>query len=475
MVLDGRYRLLRKVGEGGMGEVWEAQHTGLDRRLAIKLLLTSAYAKPAIRERFVREAQIVSRIEHPNVVEVSDFGELPDGMPFIAMELVQGRSLAAVLSSEAPLAWPRAVALARQIARGVGAAHREGVVHRDLKPGNVLVHGDDQERIKVIDFGIAKRNELDANASALTSTGAVFGTPGYMAPEQIRGDPADARADVYALGCILFEALSGRRVFEGKLFERLQAHLFQAPPALPETVPLTLREVVRSCLHKDPMQRFATMDAVAKALDKAVGAPSKRTAIVQGHVPVLPSGQLELPAPSGNARSGRTIVSTVPLTSPSPSPRSSNNRRVVWIVGAVALVATLAVLVVLRPDAPSTSSPAPSAAPNEKPTLDKPTLDEPTPASVGTPDAAAGKPDASAAALPVEIAQPRAPSDSESAKVPLPSSEPDKTPKKKRKRRHVEPAPPPSEPKPPPSEPEPTPKPSKPTRRDDGTFDLFPD
>lgn len=365
-LVDGRYRLVQLLGVGGMGEVWQTEHVALRRPMALKLLRAAELATNQQRARFLREAQVVSSIQHPGVIEITDFGELPSGVPFLAMSLLAGRTLQQVIAEDGPLPWPRTVALVQQIADALGEAHRKDIVHRDLKPENVFVSPGPPEHATVIDFGIAGRTTLDSRTAKLTATGSVFGTPGYMAPEQIRGQPADGRADIYALGCVAHELLTGRRLFDGELFERLEAHLYREPPPLPGTLPSGLIRTIERCLAKDPDDRFRSMEEVTAALALAAGRTNKRTAVVPGHMPVAPPGmKTEASRPTAP---GFVPEYTAPLTTGAVAePKPQQNRRGV-VVAVISAVAGLAVLALLYaawsrpPTSPPRTAPHPAGA-----------------------------------------------------------------------------------------------------------------
>ncbi|MGC4069175.1 MAG: serine/threonine-protein kinase [Polyangiaceae bacterium] len=217
MVIADRYRIIETVGAGGMGTVYAAEHLTLRKKVAIKVLHRDLLRLPNIAARFEREARATARIEHPNVTAAVDFGALEDGALYLVLEFVDGRTLRQELA-KGPLPLPRALHIANQIASLLVTAQSLGIVHRDLKPENVLLvqRGDDPDFVKVMDFGIARmtRGEDDEDASQpLTKLGAVFGTPEYMAPEQALGQRVDSRADLYALGVMLFEMLAGVRPY----------------------------------------------------------------------------------------------------------------------------------------------------------------------------------------------------------------------------------------------------------------------
>src|SRR5580658_1657861 len=248
--LAARYRLVRRLGTGGMAVVYLARHVMIERRNAIKILRQDLGMNPAHRERFLREARAVNRINHPNIVEITDFGE--DGpLVFLVMEYVEGESLLAAVE-RGPMDCPRALAIALQIASALSRAHELGVIHRDLKPENVLLCVRDHiELVKLTDFGIAKI----VDAPALTFSEQRFGTPGYIAPEYIEGSAASARGDLYALGVVLYEMLTAKLPFDARFPAELLALQLRAPPvalsARCEGIPpavegLVLRPIVRA-------------------------------------------------------------------------------------------------------------------------------------------------------------------------------------------------------------------------------------
>ena len=256
-VLDLRYRIDGKIGEGGMGLVYRATHVIIDKPLAIKVLRSEFAAQNEVVQRFLQEAQLASKIKHPNVVEVSDYGQTGVGdAAYYVMECLSGRTLAQAIAAEGRLAPGRAVEIAIQIARGLGAAHAQGIVHRDLKPDNVFLctGPEGQEMAKILDFGIARSVD---RTSRLTGQGVLVGTPAYMAPEQAKSSNVDARADLYSLGVILFECLAGKAPFVDRgPMETINQHLFTPPPGLraicPELLPTpTVERVIRHLLAKD--------------------------------------------------------------------------------------------------------------------------------------------------------------------------------------------------------------------------------
>ncbi|HVH98083.1 MAG TPA: serine/threonine-protein kinase, partial [Enhygromyxa sp.] len=288
-LIHGRYRLLRMLGQGGMGTVYLAQHTSLARTFAVKLLNPRYAARADIAERFLQEAKAVSRIEHDNVVGVTDFGTTEDGAAFLVMEHLRGESLAALAKREAPLPWPRVRHIMTQLCRALQAAHDVGVVHRDVKLENILrtERGGDPDFIKVLDFGLAKLQT--GGGLRLTRTGVVLGTPDYMSPEQARGAATDHRTDVYAAGVVMYVLLCGRPPFRAKNFVGMRDQHLLAVPERPSVhapaagISDEMESVALRALAKDPRNRFESMAAMNAAI-AAVG-----TGV--GPVPLLEGGE----------------------------------------------------------------------------------------------------------------------------------------------------------------------------------------
>ncbi len=282
LLLD-RYRLIKKLGEGGMGAVYLAEHVTIKKRCAIKVLNPEYAHKADLVERFLQEARAASMIAHENVVEITDFGAAPNGSVFFVMEMLVGEDLADTIKREAPMPWSRVAPMALQICRALGAAHAKGVIHRDMKPENCfrIERSGNPDFIKVLDFGIAKVTSEDPNETAgrLTSTGMIFGTPTYMSPEQAQGQRVDHRSDIYALGVILYELLTGKVPFSADNFMGiLTKHMFDQPVAPSEVAPQAgispeVEALVLKALQKDRGFRFQSMQELAQAiLDVGTGA-----------------------------------------------------------------------------------------------------------------------------------------------------------------------------------------------------------
>jgi serine/threonine-protein kinase len=270
-VIDGKYELVAKLGEGGMSVVYRARRAHIGDDVAVKILLGKFVKDDAALARFRREARAAAMLRHPNVITIHDFGETEDdhAPAYIVMEFVRGTPLRELLKSENHLAVERALRLMRGICAGVSAAHRQGVVHRDLKPENILVVAPDEdfefETVRVVDFGLAK---LLADAGA-GPAGTVVGTPHYMSPEQGMGEPLDTRSDVYSLGAMFYEMLSGKRPFEGDTVSGLiNRHLYEPPPPLPASlgIPRRIATGIMQALYKDPNDRPQTAGDLARLL-----------------------------------------------------------------------------------------------------------------------------------------------------------------------------------------------------------------
>ncbi len=255
-IFNGRYELHRRIGRGGMAEVHLARDQLLDRPVAVKVLFPEFATDPSFVERFRREAQAAANLNHPNIVGVYDWGEA-EGTYFIVMEFVDGRSLAEIVRAEGPLHPDRAADVIADVAAGLGFAHRNGVVHRDVKPGNVLITPSGQ--VKVTDFGIARAIEA-APGDNLTQAGTVMGTATYFSPEQARGQAVDPRSDIYSLGCVLYELLVGRPPFSGDSpIAIAYKHVNETPPSPRQQdpgVPRALEAIVAKCLAKNPANRY---------------------------------------------------------------------------------------------------------------------------------------------------------------------------------------------------------------------------
>ncbi|HSQ66228.1 MAG TPA: serine/threonine-protein kinase [Polyangiaceae bacterium] len=325
-MIGGRYRIEKLLGEGGMGAVYQAEHTLMHKRVALKVLHPEMSQMDEVVARFEREAMAAAHIEHPNVAAATDFGKLDDGAFFLVLEFVEGKSLREAIT-KGPMPIPVAVHVARQIAGALTRAHGLGIVHRDLKPENVmLVERDgDAHFVKVLDFGIAKvpvgeiAPQSKSGAKALTQAGMVYGTPEYMAPEQALGQAVDQRADMYSLGIMLYEMITGARPFDDESKVKLLGmHLTAAVPPMAErgaNVPPELETLVMRMLAKEASDRPQEAKEIADALDAFAGAVLGATdMLVRTSSPVLPVGS--------SPRLSVTSSASLPSLSSSPSLRS---------------------------------------------------------------------------------------------------------------------------------------------------------
>lgn len=273
-IVQDRYRVVRLLGEGGMGEVYEVEHVRIGRRLALKRLHTTYANDESILERFHREARAATMIGNKHIVEVTDMGELPDGSPYIVLEFLKGRDLSQLLRDEGALPVSRVVSIMRQVCDGLAAAHDKGIVHRDLKPENIFLL-DDQDHedfVKLLDFGISKIKEKAEEVDSLTATGQALGTPFYMSVEQAHGQrDIDGRTDIYALGVILYRMLTGRLPFQSETYMTLMVEILTEDPPMPsvlrENLPVGLEEVVMTALAKDRALRYQTAQDLMAALE----------------------------------------------------------------------------------------------------------------------------------------------------------------------------------------------------------------
>lgn len=335
------YRLLRKIGEGASGEVYEAEHVELGRKYAVKVLAAAHAAAHDAVERFRREARAVAKLSHPNLVRLHDFGKSMDGRVFLAMELLSGRTLD--VHAEKGLVWREAIELGIQAARALEAAHAAGVVHRDLKPQNLFL--TDDHDLKLLDFGVAmalaETSAIDgaAEPERRQKGFAVFGTPEYMAPEQVAGETVDARCDLYALGCVLYELITGSRPFEGspvvvmgkQLREDVESPRSRAPHLV---IPRDVEAVILKALAKAKDDRFPSARAMREALEEALVAPGRRRSRARGIASVAVMASLGVLALAGyrsyagfgvaaeDARTAAATVSGADVPTPTPTPEA---------------------------------------------------------------------------------------------------------------------------------------------------------
>ncbi len=281
-VLGGKYRVMARVGEGGMGALYMAQHTELGRPVAVKVLVEKLSKDEKYLRRFQQEAKLAASLSHPNVTHVYDYGQLESGAPYLVMDYLEGKTLAALLQERGYLSVAAALPIFQQICKGLAHAHGRGLVHRDLKPSNIMLTESDGERIaKVLDFGIAK--EVD-NTQHLTQTGELFGSPLYMSPEQCSGSQIDARSDIYSIGCLLYEVLSGNVPLRGDtIVQTIFKHMNELPPPIKEVCPPAnvspaVEDVIRKAMAKNRDERYQTVGEMSEALFRAVSGAASAAA-----------------------------------------------------------------------------------------------------------------------------------------------------------------------------------------------------
>lgn len=396
-VFDERYRIEEPLGEGGIGRVYVARHLTLGRMVALKVLLTQYESIPVLKQRFEREARALAALSHPNIVTVTDFG-VAEGNPYIVMEKLEGCDLSEVVARE-PLEPKRALDIVRQVLRALAYAHEQGLVHRDLKPHNIFVRslGDGTDHVEVLDFGLARFvGDAAKSSPKLTRQGALLGTPAYMAPEQASGEEVDARADLYAVGCVLFEALTGRRVFEtNDPGETLRSHLLSPPPSLTQAdsglrVSPRLEALVQKSLAKSPRQRFSSSQEMLSELDSLepdaatrVGPRPPRERPVSGVAPTQGAPDATRAAtPSARREQPREATREASVGASIVIPKS---RMPLWgALGCAALVVLGVVtgLVMWRGD-----SEEPTVRPAPVPSVVEPEPAEPEPEPAGRPAA----------------------------------------------------------------------------------------
>lgn len=330
LLVDGRYKILELIGRGGMGSVYKAEHTGIGRFVALKLLHPSLALLPEVAKRFEREALAIGSIEHPNCVDVSDSGKIEDGSLFLVMEFLEGQSVGDLLADQGHIEPQRALRIMRHMLCGLGHAHQANIVHRDVKPENVfLVNQDgDPDFAKILDFGIAKLvGSTEKDNTKLTQAGVAFGTPAYMSPEQAVGNPVDGRADLYAATVVLYELLAGVAPFRSDdKIEVLSMHTTRPPPPFAESaphlmIPQNVEALVMCGLAKRPDERFADAAAYVTAIDtvlRQLAAPRvalrmpkrSQTVPVLYAAPASPAERAatELPPPVSPRRFGRGMA-----------------------------------------------------------------------------------------------------------------------------------------------------------------------
>jgi serine/threonine-protein kinase len=313
------YEIVRLIGRGGMGELYEARHPKLGNRVAIKLIVSHYASDPGFRARFEREARAIAAIDHPNVLRINDFGEAGDGRLYAISPFITGGDLHACIAASGRLEPGQTIAVMSQVAAGLDAVHAAGIVHRDVKPANILLTGSEAPHAYLTDFGVAKPLTTDTR---LTATGVPVGTYAYMAPEQIEGREVDGRTDVYAFGCVLYECLTGVVPYPYRNAAKLQrAHLREPVPRPTRRVPglpAVFDEIVADAMEKLPERRAASASALMRRAEEALAAPAASTS---------------------------TVAATAPRAARASTARPRRSRHAIWAhVGVYALLWTLAFL-----------------------------------------------------------------------------------------------------------------------------------
>jgi tetratricopeptide (TPR) repeat protein len=359
----GKYQIVGKIGQGAMGDVYKAQDPILNRFVAIKTISADLGSDDMLRKRFEREAQSAARLNHPNIITVYDFGEEHDKL-YMAMELLDGTDLKQVIKARSVTTLDQKLAIMVQIGEGLAFAHSNEIVHRDLKPANIHVQSNGQ--VKIMDFGLAR-----LSGSEMTRTGMVLGTPNYMSPEQVRGERADARSDIFALGCVFYELLAFQKAFEAPSMHAVLFKVMQEePPPLIEVVsdvPLSLAQIIGKALQKDPAERFQNAAEMLAPLQKA----RQAVASGRGHEPLadlpaatgretrsaLAGSVTNRPGSSPGSRQGLTVRRPAAVTAPKPQAVS---RAPYYVAAALVLLGLLVGVgvFVFKPAAPPAAPPA---------------------------------------------------------------------------------------------------------------------
>jgi len=412
-----RYRVIRKLGEGGMGSVYLAEHVVIEKKFALKVLAPELARRSDLVARFLQEARSASRIGHENVIDIMDFGQSPDGLVYIAMEFLDGKDLGEIVRTGGALDWPQARGIVLQICRALRAAHDKGIVHRDMKPENIfLIQREGQPHfVKILDFGIAKVMGLDPNGPRLTRTGMIFGTPEYMAPEQAEGKDTDHRADIYAVGCIMYHLITGQTPFVAESFmTMLTKHLMEEPvPPSARRPDLVITPemdaLVLKALEKDRDKRWQSMAELLEAVGVCPGPESATSKLPPGGQTVEMGGAhaaaaLKVLRSRGTAsETSRVSRGTVDSALSSPemgaqtAPPVSRGKTLVLVIVGIVLGGAIAAWFALShgKTQPSVAPPPPAVAPPPPPTA------APPPAVPLAPPPAAAIPEPAVAPAPV--------------------------------------------------------------------------
>ncbi|GAA2052711.1 serine/threonine-protein kinase [Leifsonia soli] len=380
LTFGGRYELQSRIAIGGMGEVWQATDLVIGRTVAIKILKDEYLGDPGFLERFRAEARHAALVNHEGIANVYDYGE-EEGSAFLVMELVPGEALSSILEREHVLSTDRTLDIVAQTAAALHAAHAAGLVHRDIKPGNLLITPDG--RVKITDFGIARI----ADQVPLTATGQVMGTVQYLSPEQASGHPASPTTDIYSLGIVAYECLAGRRPFTGESQVAIaMAQINEAPPELPATVAEPVRNLVFACIAKNPADRPASAAHLARAAQALrrgdVRAAAQSVPAILGGAALADASTVLMQPPAAPTAATTVLPATAvaPVVDEEPAAPVEERKRSRWTWPLIALIALLALVligtIITLVVAPK---PAPSNTPSNTPTQTQPTTPTPTP------------------------------------------------------------------------------------------------
>jgi serine/threonine-protein kinase len=403
-VLNDKFRIVEALGAGGMGRVYKGVQAPLDRLVAIKVL-NPQYSEgkdPGFQKRFFLEAAVTARLRHPNTVTIIDYGKTDDGVLYIAMEYLEGLTLAQLLTQRGPMPWMRVLNIAAQVARSLREAHKVGLIHRDLKPANIMVldQEDDHDVVKVLDFGLVKSFLPDRglpNEAEITQAGVILGSPQYMAPEQAR-NVSDPRSDVYSLGVVLFQMLMGRPPFQAaQSIDVIFKHLNEAPPAFAAVssthgVPQEVEALVMRCLNKRPEERFQSMDEVLEAIRRAASSAGFSGAFssprfVSGSFPIPSAGSGPIsgtqtgPLPVPGASGASTVALDIAVEEPVKAP-SRRTLPLALFAGSLLLGLGVAAVLAVRtvpPPAPAPTAVATAPAMKAPPPVEPESAPAPTP------------------------------------------------------------------------------------------------
>jgi len=351
----GQFRIVQRIGKGGMGAVYKAEQPAMGRFVAVKILHRNLASRPDLVSRFRREARAMSRLTHPNTVRVFLYGQLDSGALYIVMEYLEGHNLHQITKRRGPMALDRAAKILIQICGALEEAHQTGIIHRDLKPENILLteQGGMADFAKVLDFGLAKMHDIDLSSSSpLTQEGMVFGTPEFMSPEQARGKTLDGRSDLYALGTILYEMLTGKLPFDARNPADYIRHHIKSPP-IPVTqrvaelqFPLELDAFFAKALAKKPEDRFQTATELAEALRAFAGPtslPGRPPVTGDISAPALqtasgPYAPVAAPTTGDISRPQAPVQAPLPATEASPPAKSSTLWIIIGLLGILVLI-----------------------------------------------------------------------------------------------------------------------------------------